>query len=145
MKKNIMLKSAFDGIIQTFGLMFLSVFVTSELAKNVSLKQLLHISSLGAALLSNYYLLVLLREVSNKTIIWFSLGSICSLSLCIAILFAVQLTCPIDIFSMRKLNDADGIVILFTTGCFVLSSALLRLCVFIALLIKNMYQSRARK
>ena len=103
------------------------------------------LSFLVAMLLTLYYVWCLAKEGSNKKIVFFFLGSLCSFLISVLLLFAVYLFVQINFSFMRELNNADGIVILFTTGCFTLSSFLLRLCTLSGLVVKNIYMSKCKR
>ena len=137
MKRICLLKSVLDGIIQFIFLIGLSTFTTSEYTQFYSLKHFMLISILGAILLTVVYLVFMIKETNNRMIVWFSLSSFCSFCLCITILFVARLTFTIDNFYMRQINNADGILIIFTLACFFLTLVVLRLCVFVMLIIKN--------
>lgn len=142
MNKKIIFKAILDGFISSFVLNCLGIFLVSIYASNLSLEQCLLIGFLTAMLFTTVFAMLMLKESSNKAIMCYSLISIVSFAFFVAIMMVFQLTFKFDFMIIRETNNADGILLIFTIVCFVLSSVLLRACAFILLIIRNAKKNR---
>lgn len=143
--KKYFLKALLDGFISSLVLDCLDIFLLSVYASSLSLKQYLLLGVLGAMISSAIYFVFILKESSNKNILRFSLMSIFSFILCMAIMLGIHLTFSIDFLPLREVNNGDGIMLLFTIGSFILSSIVIRFYIFSTLIIKNLQQRKIRK
>ena len=139
MKNKILLKASIDGVVQFF-LFCLLIFLPALV--NVSIKLRVLVSTFAALLIAFPYMLCLINEKSNKSIVLFSLWSTCSYVSCFVILFVVAIAFSIDFYPTRELSNADGLLIIFTGAIYNLLSGAIRLCIFCALLIKNTHQTK---
>lgn len=137
MNKRILIKAVFDGLIQSLILVCLGIFSISEYASNLSLEQYLSVGALSAIFTSVVYIVLIPKEPNNKIFMYFSLLCIFCFVLSMVSVLAILLTLRLDLSSLRKVNNADGILILFITGGYLLASTILRVGVFVATIIKN--------
>lgn len=142
MKKRIFLKAVLDGLIQSLILVCLETFSISVYASNLSLEQHLLIGASSAVLSAVVYVVLTLKESNNKKLACFSLISILFFVLNMVSILAIRLTFRFNFMPLREVNNADGILILFIIGCYILVSIILRICVFVISIIKNIHRKQ---
>lgn len=142
MNKKMILKAILDGFVESLTLICLGLFLVSTYALNLTLNHGLWLGFLGAVICVVVFALLIRKETSNKVIILYFLINIFSFILCYAIMMSIRMVSEFEIFSLRDVNNGDGILLLFVNGCFVLSSLVLRVCVLVVLAIKNKVRSR---
>ena len=142
MTKKILTKAFFDGLTQFFILFCLGDFVFSVFSENWSLEHFILLALLGAILSAFMCVIFTHKILSNSAIVCFSLTSILCFLLCVASMLAIRILFKVQsvqIFPMRDINDADGILFLFSTGYMILFSIILKVCIFIILIIRNAF------
>ncbi|MBR4058022.1 MAG: hypothetical protein IKK00_07855 [Oscillospiraceae bacterium] len=142
MNKRIVLKAALDGLIQSLILVCLGTFSVSVYASNLSLEKHLLIGASSAALSAFVYVALTLKESDNKKLTRFSLNSLLFFILSTVVIFAIRLTFRFGFMPLREVNHADGILLLFVIGCYILASIVLKICVYIISVIKNIHRKQ---
>ena len=124
--KKIFLKAILDGLMQSFIFAFLGVFLFSAYASHLSLEQHLLAGALCATVSAAMCVLLAKQELSNKGIVCFFITNIFCFLICTVIMIAIISARPIVCFPLRETNYADGILLLFAYGSFILVSFVLR-------------------
>lgn len=137
MRKNFIIKAALDGLIQSLILFFSGIFLFSIYASNLSLQGYLLIGLLGAIFSTIVYIAHILKESNIKVIAFTSLTSKLFFFLFMAIMLGMHLIFRFNFLPLREINDADGILFLFTSGCFILASIIIRTCIFVVLIVMH--------
>ena len=146
MNKKLFKKAALDGLIQSLILFCLETFLVSKYFSNVSLKRFLLVGLFSAVLSTVVFVMFTIKESTNKAIMFFWIISTLCFILCDVVMLALRLTFKLDFLPLREVNNANGILIVFAIGCFMLSTIILRVCAFIVLIIKNQhYRSQKNK
>lgn len=141
MNKRILIKAVFDGLIQSLILAGLGTFSISVYSANLALEQYLLIGVICAIFSAVVYAVFTVKEFSNKKIIYFSLVGILCFVLSIVSILALYLTFSFNFVPLREINNADGILILFSIVCYILASIIFRICIFVLSIIKNTHQT----
>ena len=137
MNKRTFIKAIFDGFIQSLFSVCIGTFSVSVYSSNLSLKQYMLIGVLGAILSTFVYVVLMLKESSNKKLVCFSLLGLFCFVLSMIFMLAILIIFKFNFVPMREVNNADGIFILFAIGCYFLVSFILRICTLAILIIKN--------
>lgn len=146
MSINHFLKAAFDGAIQGITVCLLNIFIPSIYAETLTFDQLLTIGGLCAIPVVISYFLFLFKIYSNAQLVTFTLFSaLCSI-ISTLVLTVIHQLLPVTFFALQKeVNEAHGIVMIFSTGVFVLLSAIFRLVIFVVFLIRNICIAKHNK
>lgn len=137
MNKRIFIIAVFDSFIQSLLLVCLGTFSISVYSSKLSLNQYLLIGVLSAILSAVVYVVVMLKESNNKKLVCFLLLGLLCFVLSMVLMLAILIIFKFNFIPLREVNNADGILILYTTGCYILVSFILRLCAFVISIIKN--------
>jgi hypothetical protein len=140
--KRIIIKSIFDSLSQSLIFACLGVLGIYDL---LSLNEYMMIGVLGAILSSSIYIVLALQETENKNFVCFTLIGIPMFALFTVLLLAIRITFKFDFLPSPEVNNANGIIILFTQGCYIITSFILRTCCFVILIIKNIRKARQMK
>lgn len=103
------------------------------------------IGVLGAILSTSIYIVLALKEIKNKNFVCFTLIGVLWLVLCMMFLLTIRTIFNFDFLSLHEMNNANGIMILFSQGFYILVSFVLRTCCFVMLIIKHIQQTRQKK
>ena len=128
MNKRSFVKAILDGTIQGLILFCLLLLDLSKYTLNWSIKQYLTVALCGAIFSSCVYFFLIFKESNLKGGIFFFIISVVSFAIVMLILLILYLN--VNFFSLRELNNADGILLLLNIGCFILSSFILRIGIF---------------
>ena len=143
MNKRIIIKSIFDSLSQSLIFGCLGVLGIYD---PLSLNEYMMIGVLGAILSSSIYIVLALQETENKNFVCFTLIGIPVFALFTVLLLAIRITFKFDFLPPPpEVNNANGIIILFTQGCYIITSFILRTCCFVILIIKNIQKARQMK
>lgn len=133
MNKKRILNAFIDGIIQSFLVFFAGVFPVLLNVPSLSLTQYLLLGALTGLFSAVVFFILAQKESNKRRIIQFSLFCVLWFVLCTVILLIIWSSLPVGCLPLRELNNADGLLILFTQGSYILSSLILRLCIFLIL------------
>lgn len=142
MKKKNLIKALLDGLVQSVSLICLLDLFLSVYTSNFSLIQYTLYTIISAIICSIVYFILVLKEVNNKIIIGISLGSVLSFVVLSGIFLVSRLAFTASLFPLREINNADGILVLLTSVCFLIYVAVLKLSIFIFFLVKNNNKTR---
>lgn len=138
MNKKIFLKAILDGFIQSFCLICLVIIIVSEYSPSTNPTYLRLLVMFGAGSVGFVYFLLIRKESSNKAIIYLTLTSILFFVLWLIIMIILYTIIPTDFLTaLHEANIADGILTVIVSRLFLLYSFVLKVCVLIALVIKN--------
>lgn len=144
--KKIVLTSVLDGFFQFFILQLLSGLVLSKYVADISFDVALVFSVIAGILATVTYFVFLFKERTNSTIILFSVGSCFTFILLEIILMIIKISFSgtWTHFPMREVGNADGILLIFTTVFLISTAFIIKLCMFVVFLLKNIYKSRKK-
>ncbi len=137
MKYKLFFQAMVDGIMNVIGYICLELLITSKLFAVYLAVPLIFASVTPAILLSVVYLLFLRSKKSTKELISFSLISAVMFIFGMIIYFVLCLTIHVQIPFQRELCDVDGFFIIFSAGCYLLTSIVLKLIILICQIIKK--------
>lgn len=137
MNKKIYWKATIDGLFGSLILQFLNTFCISVFSTGYSFEQFFLVTIFGALLSTSIYCIFLLKEYENKKVRYFTALGFLFFIIGRVIFLFLDLTVKWEILPLRETNSADGLLIIFMAVCFILTSILLRACVFILLMIRN--------
>ncbi len=118
------------GFMQALIIAIFISFLVSKYVVVFLLKHMLIISIFVALMSAIFYSITIFRLHKKREKILFSLSSTFCSILFLIVLFVIHMEFPFAFFSISQLNDADGILLIFTVGCYIIASLLLKLCVF---------------
>lgn len=145
MNKRFFIIAVLDSFIQSLILVCLGTFSISVDSSNLSLNQYLLIGVLSAILSAVVYVVVMLKESNNKKLVCFLLLGLLCFILSMVLTLAILIIFKFNFIPLREVNNADGILILYMTGSYILVSFILRLCAFVISIIKNIRINVGRK
>ena len=101
----------------------------------ISLAWMIALSAAAAVISTVWYgrLLMRIKNDGRKAMLRFTLESILSFLVCVVIDFDLKMQVSFPWIPLRETNAADGIVIFFLWGCFILISVVAKICVFAAI------------
>ena len=142
MRANIIGKAIIEGLIQTVGLIIIIACITASFTASAILESLLVICIFLALVTAVVYLTYLFKINKTKEIICFSFISSLSFFLSLVVLLLIHFYFPFPVYSLRELNNADGLTLILYSGIFYVCSLVLKSCIFIILIIKNTYKKK---
>ena len=125
MNKKVFFRAILDGVFQSLILTCLVMFTISEYTSILSLEQILLIAASCAVLSSVHYTILALKESTKKKLVYFSLTSFLGFFLSMVITVIFRISVRLNVWPLREVNNADGILILFAIGCYILTSIIL--------------------
>lgn len=132
-----LIKSLIDGVVHSLMFILLGIFCLILPTEYGLLAGAL--CAIPSAIL---YGVLARKETGNKGLVSFSAMSMLWFVLCVVIFLIIRITFKFHFIYVPEENNAAGIVILLAQGCYILSSALLRTCCLVALIIKNLKHNK---
>ena len=133
----LLFKAMLDGLCQYLIMFCIGVLSISAYASDFAIEQELVIAVICAVISAFIYYVLSFKETGKKALAFFSLISTGAFVLFIALAFIAQISFGFVFLSLRETNNADGLLILIVTGCYLLSSTILKVCVCVARIIKQ--------
>ena len=135
MRRRRILYAATDGAANWLLLAGVTICALAEKTAWISLAWMIALSAAAAVISTVWYgrLLMRIKNDGRKAMLCFTLESILSFLVCVVIDFALKMQVSFPWISLRETNAADGIVIFFLWGCFILISVVAKICVFAAI------------
>ncbi len=137
MSRKNFLKALLVAFVQGLCLGFINTYIVSNFSINKSFEHYMLISICLSICVSCCLYLLFHNENKKKVIISAYLISALIYVVFLLIALVVNISAPTAIFPLRETNAADGIIILFVDGAYIILSCLLKAVAFFALLIKN--------
>ena len=136
--KKLGIKSFVDGVLNLVCFTFISFLSTSAFIESeVSMNALLVVACVNGGLMAVVYFLLLRKENSAKRVMAFSVFSLLVFAIGVVIEFACLISFDFQIPLQREMSNADGFLIVFSLGAFLIVNLLLRLVVLIALIVRR--------
>lgn len=135
MSKRLAFKAVLDGFIGGSVLYLIGSLLVSSYAVDLNITHYLLLGLLPAILYALLFVILTHNISSIKTVLYYFLISVFSSVLWIFILINGTTVFGIDFFPVREANNADGLLILFISGCFAFASVVLRCCVLVVRII----------
>ena len=134
-------KAILDGLLRSVMVEQLGGFLVSTYALGIPPKQCVVLGALCAIVATIVSLILMPKYCKSKVMLSFFVLSTLAFAASVILLFSFNLMCPLSIWPLRELNNADGVLLIFAIGSFLLLSFFLRASILLALVIKNLYKS----
>lgn len=130
--KNNLIRATIDGVANSFCLLFIGQLLISPVSLHLNFFTSIGIAILASFIISIIFFLLIVRANRIKNIIVFCTAS----TFLFSIVSLLHLVFNIRYFPVRETTAADGLVIMFTLGTYLLFSLLLKIVVIVILALK---------
>ncbi len=141
--KKIFWKATINGFVESIFAIAIVVWVCYAFTTVSSYYVFFWFAIVGAVVSAAVYCFFLRKETQTKTIVLFS--AICPIFFVFGCVLLTVLYSLIPITLSVPENNAVGLLALFVVGCYLIILSVLKVCVFIALIIKNICKKRREK